>query len=139
MNTLPLRFSLTPSRQLIWVLGGMHATAMAALLVLTLPLWVKAGLIALLAFSLLYCARRQTAPDAIVALSLSADDVMLVRRDGTEVSGRLQGNSTVTPYLSILNVRPHGRRLSRSVVVLPDSLDAESFRRLRVWLKWGRG
>jgi toxin CptA len=46
-------------------------------------------------------------------------------------------DSLVTPYLTVLNVLPQGARFSRSVVILPDSLDAESFRQLRVWLKWG--
>jgi len=48
-----------------------------------------------------------------------------------------QSDSLVTPFITVLNVLPQGARLARSVVILPDSLDAESFRQLRVWLKWG--
>ncbi|MBI3902775.1 MAG: hypothetical protein HY306_07520 [Nitrosomonadales bacterium] len=39
----------------------------------------------------------------------------------------------------MLNVLPQGARFARSMIILPDSLDVESFRQLRVWLKWGQG
>lgn len=136
----PLRFALAPSRRLGWMLAGAHLAAAAVLFALPLPAWANAGLILLLAFSLFHYVRRYarlSAPDAIVAVSLAADGATLFRRDGGQVSGRLSGDSVATPYLSVLNVRPQGARFAQGIVVLPDSLDAESFRRLRVWLRWG--
>jgi hypothetical protein len=39
------------------------------------------------------------------------------------------------PWLAVVTLRDAlGRR--RSAVVLPDSLDREAFRRLRLWLRW---
>jgi toxin CptA len=49
----------------------------------------------------------------------------------------ISGDSFVTPYLTVLNLKPEGARFAHALVILPDSLEAESFRRLRVRLKWG--
>lgn len=46
----------------------------------------------------------------------------------------LLAGSLVLPLCTVLRVRIDGR--TRSVVVLADSLGAEDFRRLRVWLRW---
>jgi hypothetical protein len=43
----------------------------------------------------------------------------------------------VTPSLVILNVVLKEQRGRRSLLILPDTMGAESFRRLRVALKWG--
>jgi hypothetical protein len=46
--------------------------------------------------------------------------------------------SFVAPWLTIVRWVPPGARFSRSLVILPDMLDAESFRRLRMVLRWGK-
>jgi toxin CptA len=38
--------------------------------------------------------------------------------------------------LTIINLTVAGARLRRSLVVAPDSLRTDEFRRLRVWLRW---
>ena len=54
----------------------------------------------------------------------------------------LLGSSFVEPYLTVLELKPleplkSWRRFSsRSVVILPDGIDAEGFRQLRVLLRW---
>jgi toxin CptA len=52
-------------------------------------------------------------------------------------AGRLQDGCFVAPWLTIVRWRPDGARLDRTVLILPDMLAAEGFRRLRVTLKWG--
>lgn len=46
---------------------------------------------------------------------------------------RLDTASRVTPLMVWLSLEVEGRR--RRIVVLPDSMPAEDFRRLRVWLR----
>jgi toxin CptA len=52
------------------------------------------------------------------------------------------GSSFVAPYLTVLELKPLGagglwqRFRTRSVVILPDGIDAEEFRQLRVLLRW---
>lgn len=54
----------------------------------------------------------------------------------------LLGSSFVAPYLTVLELKPLGfqklwQRFSpRSVVILPDGIDKEEFRQLRVLLRW---
>lgn len=134
------KFQLHPSRYLAVVLLAAHGAAYAALLPLTLPVWAKAALAPVLLFSLVYHLRRDawlSAPSATVALLLQGDQIVLTTRAGAELAGTVSRNSLVMPVLTVLNILPQGARFARSVIILPDSLDAESFRQLRVGLKWG--
>ena len=72
-----------------------------------------------------------------MALTLEGDLAILTLRNGEQLTGQILRDSLVTPYLTVLNVLPQGARFLRSVIILPDSLDAESFRQLRAQLKWG--
>jgi toxin CptA len=61
---------------------------------------------------------------------------------GDVIKCMLLGSSFVAPYLAVLELKPLGvRRLwqrfrTRSVVILPDGIDVEEFRQLRVLLRW---
>ena len=55
---------------------------------------------------------------------------------GARRIGRLRAGSFVAPWLAIVRWRAPGARLDASVVILPDMLPAEDFRRMRVWLRW---
>ena len=58
--------------------------------------------------------------------------------DGGRVRiGFVRPRCFVAPWLTIVRWRPEGARFDRTFIVLPDMLDAEPFRRLRVLLKWG--
>jgi len=54
------------------------------------------------------------------------------------VDGRLRDGSFVAPWLTALRWRPEGAWLDRTLLVLPDMLGAEDFRRLRVLLRLGK-
>lgn len=134
------QFTLQPSRYLAAMLITAHGITLAALLPLALPLWAKAALASLMLLSLMHHLRRDawlSAPSAGVALMLEGERVVLTTRGGEQWAGQILHNSLVTPFLTVLNVLPQGAHFARSVVILPDTLDAESFRQLRVWLKWG--
>ena len=64
-------------------------------------------------------------------------DIALISRDGKELNGHVLRSSLVTPAMTILNVAYTGKMRIDSVVIFPDSMDAERFRELRVLLKWG--
>ena len=65
------------------------------------------------------------------------DEIVLVLRNGRHLAGRVSSDSLVTPYLVILNVVLKEPRRRRSLLISPDAMGVESFRRLRVALKWG--
>ncbi|MDE2311416.1 MAG: hypothetical protein KGL01_11420 [Betaproteobacteria bacterium] len=134
------QFTLQPSHYLAAVLIAAHGVTLAVLFPLALPLWAKAALASLLLLSLVHHLRRDawlSAPAAGVALMLEDERAVLTTRGGEQLAVRILRDSLVTPFLTVLNVLPQGARFARSVVILPDTLDAESFRQLRVWLKWG--
>jgi hypothetical protein len=65
------------------------------------------------------------------------DEIVLLLRSGSHVPGRISPDSLVTPYLVILNViLGEQRSRVRSVLILADAMEADSFRRLRVALRW---
>lgn len=72
---------------------------------------------------------------------LRAVDRLAVDRSGEVVvggvSGRLRPGSFVAPWLTVVRWRPLGAWLDRTVLVVPDMLAPDDFRRLRVLLRWG--
>ena len=129
----------SPSRYLAAILIAAHVIALSALLP-ALPPWAGVALAVLVLLSLLHYLLRDAwlrLPHSCTGLALEDEGVVLIRRDGARLPCRILPGGLVAPGLTVLNLKPHGARTARSVVILPDSLDKESFRQLRVWLKWG--
>jgi toxin CptA len=63
-----------------------------------------------------------------------------LRRDGAaRIDGReglLRDGAFVAAFLATIRWRPAGARFDRTVLVLPDMLAPDDFRRLRVLLRW---
>ena len=133
------KFSFRSSAYLAIVLIIAHGLALAALPPLDFPLWAKYSLAFFVVCSLGYHLRLDawlTAPLANVELLLEGDKIIMTMRNQKTWTGHILTDSLVTPYLTVLNVLPLGARFTSRIIILPDSLDAESFRQLRVWLKW---
>ncbi len=66
------------------------------------------------------------------------DDGTLELRDAAQAwqPAVVLPRTTVTPWLCVLAYRRAGERSGRSIALLPDHLEAEDYRRLRVWLRW---
>lgn len=76
------------------------------------------------------------APRAVVELEVAADGrLALADSSGNWLPADLLRATVPTGWLAVLVARDVAGRL-RSAVVLPDAVDADVFRRLRVWLKW---
>ena len=134
------QFNLQPSVYFTIVLVAAHGTALAVLAPLALPIWTRTLLALLVIISLLYHVWRDAwllALSSSKTLLLDGDLLLLVARNGDQVTAQVLADSLITPFITILNVLPQGAYLARSIIILPDSLDTESFRQLRVWLRWG--
>ena len=123
MTPRRLRLELAPSLPLAIAVCALHALA-AACLMLAIPGAAGVALAALvLALGALWAWDR--------ALLRSTGSVRVLElEEQSEVQRRY-----VTRFLVIL---PSGRLMRRAIVVTPDMLDADSFRRLRIWALWGR-
>jgi len=107
------------------------------ILLLPVPWWLCLALTFLVVSSFWNQFRRQvlrSAPQAITALEWRADGSwLLTARNGNNMNLALKADSYVHPALVILNFSGAGYRLF-SVVLFRDSLDDDSFRRLRLRL-----
>ncbi|MGZ8242959.1 protein YgfX [Methylomagnum sp.] len=133
-SAAPLHLILKQSPTLNRFIFVVHGLAGFAALANPLPVWIKASLFMAVALSLYFTYRNHVLDPAVRELSLSPDGEWKVMcRSGT-VFAQLADGSVVTRWLVILHLIPEsGGKLA--VPILRDSLDAESFRRLRVHLR----
>jgi toxin CptA len=133
-------FKFSPSFHLAVMLCMAHGAFLMVLPLLALPFWSRLMLAAVALFSLAYYLRRDAwlrAPYSCVELALEGSDAVLKLRNGVQLRGGIAHGSLVTPYLTMLNVSLPEWHRTRSVIILPDSMAKDSFRQLRVWLRWG--
>ena len=135
-----LRIRLTPSRLLAAVLILAHAAAIVVVVMVELPQWLKVVAIALLIAQCAVVVRRQAllrGANAATAIEITSDHRINVEsRSAGWCEYEVLGSSYVAPYLTVLNLRQSGTRVAKHVLLLPDSLNTDDFRKLRVWLRW---
>lgn len=85
------------------------------------------------------------AQDALLWLPWSLTDLALdskgelsvTRKDGLVGTASVLPSSFVAAYLTVLNLKIGTSYWRSNLLLAPDRVDAEAFRRLRVWLRWG--
>jgi toxin CptA len=83
-------------------------------------------------------------PRSVVKLTVNAKhELHVVRKDGQRLLVQVEASSVVTPYLTILQLtilQGHEKawRNRQAIIVLPDNVEREAYRQLRVWLRWGK-
>lgn len=136
-----MSFEVAPSRILRALLWGLHGLAWLAIGLAALP-WAVQGLAAMLVGASLFGLpplrgyRLRADPDGVLHYSAG------IAPDAPWVACQVDGASHVTPlYCSlILKAQRGGQPPGKQgrVLILPDSLSGDDFRRLRVWLRrWG--
>jgi toxin CptA len=137
----PIHADLRPSRWLAGLLGGVCLGACLVLAMMPLPAWLVLPACLLSLLATLHVLARDALlrlPASIDALEVTVKSELRCKlRSGEWHMATALGSSTVTPWLTVLNLKLPGHRFACHVVLTPDRLDAEQFRRLRVWLKWG--
>ena len=141
----PLTIELHRSKLLLSLLLLIHATAAVAGGLLPWPLSWRGVLFLLVVLSLVRALR----PPRVVGLRFRAHDRLECRlRDGRWVGAAVEAESSVFAQLVVLRLRldegekadKGGMRRRRcALVILPDQLAAQDFRRLRVCLRWQAG
>jgi hypothetical protein len=138
-----LDLKLQPSRTLVFLLAMAHLLSL--LVVWLLPLTQAVQIISslLIMASFLFHLRRDgllAASHSILQLRLDPEcNCTYQTRAGAWREARLLSSSMATPWLSVLNLSPENSRLTRHIVIFPDSADAESRRKMRVLLRWKCG
>jgi hypothetical protein len=137
----PLVLDIRPSLPIAAVLLTMHVLSGVAALVLPLPWWLRAALVAPIVASVVHTVRNHALlrdNRAVVSLCWGVDDAWtLTTRAGDAIDATLLPGSYLHPLLAVLNFRAADRR-RMSVVIIPARVDAERFRQLRIRLSLTR-
>ncbi len=158
-----LAVRLKPSFRLAAILGTAHFAAIGLLWPLMVPPGIKLAGSAMLAASLVLYWRHHIARRSrrsILGFELTEDMHCILETKEGNIACMILGSSFVAPYLTVLELKPlespeestgssvtkprewrgwwrnHRKHFSRSLVILPDAIDAEAFRQLRVLLRW---
>ncbi len=137
----PLHIEPRSSRQLAVALLLLHGAAMVAVVNLVMPIWGLAALAGSVIVSLYYTINTHVlgrGQSSVCALLWDAEgDWTVTSCRGQQWAARLMPGSYVHPRLMVLNFALEGSG-HRSVVLLSDSLDRNTFRRLLVRLRLER-
>ncbi|MHB1677340.1 MAG: protein YgfX [Sulfuriferula sp.] len=127
-----LNVPLQQSKLLLRLAMSAHALAIAALWLATLSeIWQIGGTVMLGGSAIYYF--YQLHRDAVSAIEADDSGYRLLNR-GSWVTAQLE-HALVTATLTVIEFKQeNGQRVS--LVLLPDSVAADDYRRLRVWLRW---
>jgi hypothetical protein len=137
LNERRLRLELEPSPLLATALVGLHGAAAAcALLVMpAFPGGLLAALLAGLGARAAWTRALLRSRASARVLELEGAHATITLGDGGTLTGEVAARRYVSRFAVTFFLRRPARR---SLLVTRDMLDADSFRRLRVWALWGR-
>ena len=131
----PLRINLKPSRLLATFIISTHMLTLGVLWLSPLHHAIN-SLLTLLLFISAFLSLKQYVLESHRIQEIIHDsdgDWKLIIGDDKEIYAELQSNSYRHPFISILNFKTEDKE-KYSAILLPDNVDRESFRRLRVLL-----
>ena len=134
------RIPVGPSALIAVAVCIVHVGAGAVPWLVPIPVVGKALFTLVIALSLVYFMARDAAlhaPRSIVALELGEQgEIACQTRNGAWLDCELLGSSYVSPGMTVVNLRPRGWNGYRRVILVPDNVDPDDFRRVRAWLRW---
>ncbi len=137
-----VRVSLGPSRRACLGVAALAATTISILVMLPIhPLVIVASVVALTCWAgdRMWVLGLRRGPRAVRELRIEGDrTVVATLVSGEVLKGYIQDASYVGAIVTTLTWRSKGALCARSVLILPDMLPAEDFRRLRILLRYGR-
>ena len=134
---LPLTLDLVPSRLLVAILINCHCLSWVGLIFSSLSLAIRLPLSALIGISLLLNYARYGNSRSrwfIDRIDCSADGQWTLRTTAGTIKTVSLSSSYVHPYIVILSFAS-GKFSRYPLVLLPDSADSNTVRRLRVYLQ----
>jgi hypothetical protein len=146
----PLRFNIVPSRIMLFAVSALHLGAAALLVPLALPVAAKlfSAVTVLLSlamslFQLGWLAGRllfgKAGPGLVEAVWDEHDQWLLIDSEQQTHYAELLPATYVHPQLSVINLRLQDHawyNRHRAIVLLRDNIDPDTFRRLRIRLRW---
>lgn len=136
-NKLHLR--LRPSRQVAALLLLMHGALMLAILMIHIAWWfnLAGGVVVVLSF--VHAFRRHVSllsPQSILELSEDGKGQWTLKtRSGQDVKAHLKSNSVSTNFILVMNFKEDKKSLTHTVLVCPDSISKDNYRRTKLCLE----
>lgn len=138
-NVKPVSLILGSSSRLACLFMTMGLMAGCAIVLLSWAWWLQcmlvAGVVAMIAWHVWRDAWRRHSRSPVLIELDHEGKLWVTMRDGLRHAAQVQASSLVTASLTVLNLKFEQGRAS--CLILPDAVEAEPFRRLRVWLRWG--
>lgn len=138
-----LNVRLKPSFLLTMILILSHLLSFCLLFILELPITIKFAITFLIVVSCIYYVRKNAlllAKDSIINLEFYENKrCKAITRTERSLDCVITADSFVTPILTVVILKldkPSFFGSFYSVVLLPDSIEKDAFRKLRVWLRW---
>ena len=128
------RVRLRPSRAAIAFVIASGCATLILVLAIPLPAVARSFAAAWSAATWL-TALRAVGPRGICEIVMRGPEIDVRDSQGRWHAGHVTGGSFVSPWLTIVRWRAAGARFDRTIVILPDCLDRERFRALRVVLR----
>ena len=136
---IPFRVQLKRSFILSVLLLSIHGGALIIVSLLAWPIWLKLALMVVVVWSCIVTAKRHLffkGRDAVVGLVWEGDDRWtLISATGEQLRASLLSGTSMQPWLAVMSFRVEGERRAWPVVVMVDSTDSTSFRRLHIKLR----
>lgn len=143
----PQHLNFKPSRILALLLAAMGLSVSAILIVMPLLWYVKSGIFLWVFISVIYGIAKYallSLPFSVIAFDISQQNKLDISYRNGQLMRDVSvcNDSVVTEYLTVIRLEQKNAPLLRrvfktNILLMPDSLDAASYRRLRTWLRWG--
>lgn len=143
----PIQINFKPSIVFSAIIALLSLAACSILILLQLPWQIKLLLLIIILLAALNAIAHRGLllfPWSFTALGINSKNALqLTRKSGAQLTQvSVCADSVVTPYLAIIRCQTEdatllARLLPCYLIVLPDMADAESYRQLCVWLRWG--
>lgn len=130
---IPIELAMRPSRIYAGTLLLAHGLALTGIWLAELPQTVRLIATGLLMLGALVLWRMEGAGPRGLRVTQSGQ-VEIYMNDWQ--SAVVKGQPVVLPWLVSLTAQPENGK-ARRLMIWPDTVDADSLRKLRVWLKWG--
>lgn len=136
----PVLAALAPSRVGAWLVAAMSLSTLAVLAATPGAAWARilaATWIACAAIEVFHSVLLHRGRRGVTVVRLDRDGAIGLRAgDGRWIEAAVQSASFVAPWLTVIRWRAPSHRFDRALLILPDMLGPEDFRRLRLLLRW---
>lgn len=131
---------ISASTRLALLLVAVHVAAIVAVIWLPAAWWLRlAGCSAVIISCAItvYRSALLRASDSVVGLQIRRDGSCHIQtRNRRLISGRVCSGWFVSPLMIVVQVACPSERLRRSITLLPDAAEADTLRRLRIFLRF---